>query len=108
MRNVANGKKAELRAEQFKVLVDIISGMKNRNDLELFLNNFLTASEMSYLEQRLDIMRMLAKGFSYNKIKEKLASSISAINNAQNRLTQGGEQFARIILAYKYLSLIHI
>lgn len=102
MRKVANIKKDELRKEQFETLVDVFFVVKKIADLEIFLNCFLTDSEKAFLGQRLNIMRMLAKNFSYKQIEEKLGASAVTISNAQRCLDKGGDSLQSIVLQYKF------
>lgn len=102
MRKISNYSDELLRQEQFDVLIDTIDGTKSKNDLLLLLSCFLTESESAYLAQRLNIMRMLAKNFSYLQISEKISASPSTIATAKRCLEKGGEQLRSVILSYKY------
>jgi len=102
MRKVANIKNKPLREEQLHTLLDVILTIKKNDDLDLFLDCFLTDSEKAFLGQRLNIMRMLAKNFSYTQIKEKLSVSTVTISNAYKCLEKGGELLKSIVLEYKF------
>jgi Trp operon repressor len=102
MRKVANIKNQALREEQFNTLLDVVMMIKKNDDLNLFLDCFLTDSEKAFLGQRLNIMRMLAKNFSYTQIKEKLSVSTVTISNAYKCLEKGGNSLKSIVLEYKF------
>ena len=102
MKKISNYNDFELREEQFETLIDILDGCKTRSDLELFIQAFMTSSEKAYLGQRLNIIRMLAKGFSYLQIKEKISASNSTIRHASDCLERGGDVLKSIVLSYKF------
>ncbi len=102
MKMISNYGDKKRREEEFKVLGDIIFGIKTREELTLFLECFLSESEKAYLGQRLDLMRMLAKNFNYQQIREKITPSNSTINNAKRCLDLGGDRLKRVILNYKF------
>lgn len=102
MKKVANIKNEELRKEQLETLVAVLELIRNKDDLQTFIDCFLTDSEKAFLGQRLNIMRMLAKNFSYKKIEEKLHASTVTIANAHKCLEKGGELLKLSVLQYKF------
>jgi len=104
MKKISNFGDKELRKEQFQVLLDVLASMKSKADLKLFVKSFLTESEAAYLSQRLNIMRMLAKNFTYQQIIEKLGVPSNTISKAKLCLDQGEEALKKIVLEYKYKS----
>jgi uncharacterized protein YerC len=101
MRNVSSLRDKKLQAEQIEVFVALIDLTSKREDIELFLKSFLTKSEMAYFGQRLNIIRMLIKGFSYQKIQEMLRVRPGTIANAKKRLESGGDNFKKIVGKYR-------
>ena len=101
MRVVSNMKNKELLKDQFNVFCDLISGIRDKEDLELFFKNFLTESEIAYLSQRLNVMRMLSKNFTYFDIYQKIKVPKGTISKSRAAL-EGDENFAKIISNYKY------
>ena len=79
MKICSNIHKEKVRKDQFFVLVDYLVMIKDKKEAIKFLNSFLSDSEKAYLGQRLNIIRMLAKDFSYSDVKEKI--------NAQSAIT---------------------
>ncbi len=102
MRKISSFNNEELRDKQYNVLVDVVFGTKNRKDLWLFLESFLTQSERAYLGQRLNIIRMLSKDKSYQEVKEELSPSTTAISNAQKCIDKGKELIKMVALEYKH------
>ena len=102
MRISSNIHKPVTRRNQFSMLVEIIYEMGNKKDLSNFLECLLTSSELSYIGQRLDVIKMLAKNFNYIKIKNELNVSNSTIAHAQQCLDLGGDKLIKTILSCKF------
>ena len=102
MRKISNYNDLKLQEEQFDVLCEVFLNIKTDEDMRLCLASFLTKSEKAVLSQRLDIMRMLSKHFSYQDIREKINASPSTIATAKRCLEEGGEDLENILLSYKY------
>lgn len=102
MRKISNYKNKKLREDQFKVLFDVLWEAKNKEDFKLILEIFVTESETAYLGQRLNIMRMLIKNFTYQQIQDQLDVPSSTISSAKIRLDIGGERLKSILSSYKY------
>lgn len=102
MRKISNFKDDRMREEQLNVLVDIVDGIKGKQDLHEFLTTFLTESELAYIGQRLNIMRMLLKNFSYQEIEEKLNVPPNTICRVNAKLDSGGKELSKIISQYRY------
>jgi len=102
MRKISTCKDTKLQKEQFEVLVDVLFNVKNKEDMNLCLGSFLTRSERAVLSQRLNIMRMLSKHFSYQEIRELINTSPSTIATAQRCLEKGGVDLMNIFLSYKF------
>lgn len=91
-----------LREEQFGVFIDLLSLMESRDDIEFLIDSTIMESEKAYICQRLNILRMLAKSFSYSQISDKLGVPPSTISNANKILEFGGERLKKLLLGYKY------
>jgi len=102
MRKISTYKDTKLQKEQFEVLVDVLFNVKNKEDMKLCLGSFLTKSEKAVLSQRLNIMRMLSKHFSYQEIRDLINASPSTIATAQRCLEKGGIELMDIFLSYKF------
>jgi len=102
MRKVSCLRNKRLQNEQFEVLLDILNSISDRNDLDLFLRSVLSESEAAYLAQRLNIIRMLSKGLSYQQIADKIKVPSGTIAHAQKCFLNGGERMRSIITSYKF------
>ncbi len=101
MRAVSNMKNKELIRDQFNVFCNLVFGIKDKKELEVFFDNFLTESELAYLSQRLNVMRMLSKNFSYFDIYQKIKVPKGTISKSRIAL-EGDEKFAKTVSDYKY------
>ena len=104
MRKISTCKDIDLQKDQFNVLVDVLSNINSKEDMTLCLESFLTKSEKAVLSQRLNIMRMLSKHFSYQEIRELISASPSTVATAQRCLEEGGVELKNILLSYRYKS----
>jgi len=84
MRKVGNFKNEELSDEQYYVLVDFIASTKNVIEAEALVKILFTESEIAVIGQRLAILRMIAKDFTYSEIEEKIKASTNTIAKAVN------------------------
>ena len=102
MKMVSNYGDPELRTEQLNVFIDVINGLKSKEDLKIFVTSFFTESEKAYLGQRLNIMRMLSKYFTYSQIMNKLHVPNSTISHSSKLLERADEKFKDLVLSYKF------
>jgi len=77
------------RAKILGNFYEIVSKVKNKKDAEKFLKDLLTPSESIMIGYRIEIAKMLLKGFGYNDIQKKLKVSASTINNVNRWLYNG-------------------
>jgi uncharacterized protein YerC len=107
MRKVSTFKNSKLQKEQFRILVEILSSIKDREACFSFLNILLTQSEKAIISQRLDILRLAHKGFKYSQIQEKFNTTANTIARAvasyENSSQKDRENFDLIITGFKYL-----
>ena len=104
MRNVSTIKKENLRNDQFFVFVKVLALIKNEKEAVVFINSFFTESEKAYFGQRLNIVRMIMKDFSYSQIIEILKTQSATIGNSKKCVDKGGNMFKKIVQRYKYKS----
>ena len=95
MRIAANYNKELIRRNQLNMLVVTLRAINTEKDLILFMKSLITESEMAYIAQRLDIIRMLAKNFNYDHIKKEINVSSGTISHAQTCLDVGGDKFKK-------------
>lgn len=105
MRKVGNYKNNELSNEEYLVLVDFIGSAKNLVEVDSLLQVLLTESELAAISQRLAILRMITKNFTYNEIEEKLKVATNTIAKAVNSKSKNSSQeeiFDEILRRYRY------
>ncbi len=82
MRKVSTFKNSKLQKEQFRVLAEILSSIKDKEKCLSFLNILLTQSEKVVISQRLDILRLVQKDFKYWQIQERFKTTANTIARA--------------------------
>ena len=106
MRKVSTFKNSKLQKEQFRVLAEILSTVKDKEVCFSFLNILMTQSEKAIISQRLDILRLARKGFKYSQIQERFnttANTIArAVGNYENGSQKDRDNFDQIIASFKY------
>lgn len=105
MRKVGNFKNEELSDEQYYVLVDFIASAKDLIEAEALIKILLTDSEIAVIGQRLNILRMIAKDFTYSEIEEKIKASANTIANAVNSKSKEKllkKYFDEMLKRYRY------
>jgi TrpR-related protein YerC/YecD len=83
------------RAKILGNFYEIVSKVKNKKDAEKFLKDLLTPSESIMIGYRIEIAKMLLKGFGYNDIQKKLKVSASTINNVNRWFYNGFEGYTK-------------
>lgn len=81
--------------------VSLISSLKNNNEIEGFLIDFLTKEEKLMLSKRLTLYLMIAKGYDSTFIKEVLKVSKETVRTGQIFIHTKGEVFQKILLKMK-------
>jgi uncharacterized protein YerC len=105
MRKVGNYKNNELSGEEYLVLVDFLGSAKNLPEIETLLKILLTESELAVISQRLAILRMIAKNFTYNEIEENLkvaTNTIAKIVNSKSKEISLEKIFDEMLKRYRY------
>lgn len=105
MRKVGNYKNEELSGEEYLVLVDFIGSARNLVEIEILLKIMLTESEIAVISQRLAILRMIAKNFTYNEIEEKLkvaTNTIAKIVISKSKEKSLEKIFDEMLKRYRY------
>jgi uncharacterized protein YerC len=69
-------------------LLEIIAAIKTKGDLEKFLLQLITPSEMAMLARRWQIAKRLAAGESYDAIAQKLKIGMSTIQSVDRWLSE--------------------
>jgi len=85
VRNVGSKKDLKLQKIQFDNFLLAIKYLKD-DELRNFISNVLSDSEKAIIAQRLDIIQLLLREYSYKDIIDILKVSNSTIQNAQNAI----------------------
>jgi uncharacterized protein YerC len=88
-------KKVEER--MFEIFKSTISSLKNNEDIEDFLEDFLSPVEKIMLSKRLAIAVLLAKGHNYPVIAEILKVTPSTIASVSLRLKYAGKGYKKAV-----------
>ncbi len=82
-----------LKKQLEKTLIETISNL-NKDDLNIFLKDFLTDSELESFSKRLSVAYWLRKKRSYENIQNNLKVSTRTIAQIQNLMKKNGFQKA--------------
>ncbi len=88
-------KKVEER--MFEIFKSTISSLRSDEDIEDFLDDFLSPSEKIMLSKRLAIAVLLAKGHNYPVITEVLRVTPSTIASVSLRLKYAGKGYKKAV-----------
>lgn len=70
-------------------LYDIITQLKNRNEVEEFLKDLCTNKEVEQMAQRIKAAELIAEGKTYNQITDELDISSATIARVSQALKYG-------------------
>ena len=94
MARTANKKFDELiESEIYRELLKELGKIHSRNDLDGFLNKFMTNDEKALLLRRVAVIKLVNQGKKYREIKELLGISGNTISNVRDIL--GGRGYGR-------------
>lgn len=81
----------------FEIFTTTISHLKNTEDIEEFLHDFLSPVEKIMLAKRLTIAVLLAKGYSYPSIKSILRVTPTTISTVSLSLKYSGNGYKKMV-----------
>lgn len=87
----------DVEKRMFEIFKSSISGLKNSEDIDDFLEDFLSPSEKIMLAKRLAIAVLLAKGHVYPSIAKILRVTPTTISTISLRLKYSGRGYKRIV-----------
>ena len=70
-------------------LVDELTSLKSKKDMEDFLQGILTPKELDEISARLQIVKLLKKGVPQHTIAEKLGVGIATVTRGSKEIAQG-------------------
>ncbi len=91
-----SGKKLNQNLEKqiFQVLHQLVADLGSPKEVEIFLDDFLTAATKTSLAKKVMIALFLDQKMAYEKIRDSLNVSTSTISEIYNRLGHDGIQLA--------------
>lgn len=81
----------------FEILFKVLAGMNEPQEVEDFLEDFLSPVEQIMLAKRLSVAVLLAKGYSYDEIRKVLRVSPPTISQVAISLKYAGEGYKRVV-----------
>ena len=84
--------------ERYKIIgefLEIVTQLKNRNEVSDFLIGLLTPSESLMLARRIQIAKLIIQGKSYESIRRELGVSYQTINSVEKWLSE--EKYREIL-----------
>jgi len=76
------------------IFYQLLADLKNKSEVEIFLKDFLSESELNTLSNRLSIIKLLNLGKSYAEINKELKVSSATIASTANLLNKKGIKLA--------------
>jgi len=83
-----------LKKQIYNLFYQLITDIRNLNEAEIFLRDFLTENELEVLAKRLAIIYYLSQNRSYGEIKKTLAVSSTTISSVNRLIKKEGIQLA--------------
>lgn len=77
------------KTKEVKRLVQIIQTLKNDTDLQNFLRDLLTLSELDDVSRRWQVVELLNQGFTYREISKKTGHSTATVTKIAYWLNNG-------------------
>lgn len=74
-----------------------VLGRLNRSEIELFLKDILSPTEIIILSKRIEILKQLRKKYDYSNIRDSIKVTDSTIAKMSEKLQKAGENFLKIL-----------
>lgn len=87
----------EKRIQMIAEFYDVISSLKNREEVRLFFKDLLTPDEIATLMRRIEVATLLMAGYTYVQIAELLGVGRGKVTNVQKTLLKGGQGYKLVI-----------
>lgn len=75
----------------------IVSSLRDYDETKSFFKDLLTTSEMVIICRRIQIAKLLIRGWTYEQIKEKMGAGMTTINQVDKWLNEGFGGYARVL-----------
>lgn len=83
--------------EKEKTLVSAFLKLKTEQDVANFLRDLLTIKEIEEFANRLEMARLLAKGYSYKRVAQELGVSTTTVTRVSHWLFRGCGGYRKIL-----------
>lgn len=83
----------KLRGKELDQLFRAILSLETMEDCYIFFDDLCTVNEVQSLAQRLEVARMLRKGYTYHKIETETGASTATISRVKRCLNYGNEGY---------------
>lgn len=83
----------KLRGKEVDQLFNSILTLKSLEDCYIFFDDLCTVNEIQSLAQRLEVARMLSKGYTYHKIETETGASTATISRVKRCLNYGNDGY---------------
>lgn len=74
-----------------------VLGRLNRSEIELFLKDILSPTEIIILSKRIEILKQLRKKYDYSNIRDSIKVTDSTIAKVSEKLQKANENFIKIL-----------
>ncbi|UOF92238.1 YerC/YecD family TrpR-related protein [Fodinisporobacter ferrooxydans] len=87
----------KLRDSTIDQLFEAILTLKSVEECYQFFDDLCTVNEIQSLAQRLEVARMLGKGFTYNQIESETGASTATISRVKRCLNYGTDGYKMVL-----------
>lgn len=89
--------KSKLQDDELDFLFDAILSLENREECYRFFEDLCTITEMKALGQRMQVVKMLKQGKTYNDIAHLTGASTATISRVNRALNYGSEGYNLVL-----------
>lgn len=87
----------EKRIQMIAEFYDVITFLKNREEVRLFLKDLLTVDEIATFMRRIEVAALLMAGYTFDQITKLLKVGRGKVSNVQRVLAKGGQGYKIVI-----------
>lgn len=87
----------KLRDQSLERLFQAVLSLETLEDCYRFFDDLCTIGEIKSLAQRLEVARMLRKGYTYHQIEEETGASTATISRVKRCLHYGSDGYETVL-----------
>jgi TrpR-related protein YerC/YecD len=87
----------KLRDESLERLFQAILSLQSSDEAYRFFDDLCTIGEIKSLAQRLEVARMLRKGYTYHQIETETGASTATISRVKRCLNYGSDGYTTVL-----------